>query len=229
MSTEHVLVCGGGVEGAFFRCEHCTMNYYPTMPMRAELCAVSLRGFVLMHKHCQKPEVPSKQVPMFGPNGQTTQRYGAAMLAGLTREAQASVALDNDPDCGTRVCEGIDGSSDEPDPETDPPPPDPYFGFNANYPKATDRAALRDALHEALKPAEYALLGPESVEWHPKSGQFEAVAHWARVENAHTSHANRKPTPGITVPARHSMPHALALALAGSVEKKPKRTRKAKA
>lgn len=210
-----------------FECNHCGGQHVPVLPMPIDQFVSMGKGFVLMHKHCQKPEGPSKQVPMFGPNGQTTQRYGAAMLAGLTREAQASVALDNDPDCGTRVCEGIDGNSDEPDPETDPP--NPYRMFDANYPKATTHHHLRDALYEALKPAEYALLGPDTIEsWHPSSGQFEAVAHWARVENAHTSHANRKPTPGITIPARHSMPHALALALAGSVEKKPKRGRKAK-
>ncbi len=132
---------------------------------------------------------------------------------------------------------GIDGSSDKADPETDPPPPDPYWGFNANYPKAERHLDLWDALREALTPDEFAKLeaGNDVGSWHRSSGQFEAVAHWVRVENAHRSHADRKPTPGITVPARFPMPLALAQALAKSQPKKPakaakkKRTRKAAA
>lgn len=140
--------------------------------------------------------------------------------------------LDAERNCGESVCPaGIDGTSDEPDPETDPPLPDRYWGFNANYPKAENHLALWDALREALTPAEYGKLvdGKAVASWHRSSGQFEAVAHWARVENAHKVHANRAPTPGITVPARFPMPLALTQALAVSVpEKKPAPARKKK-
>lgn len=126
---------------------------------------------------------------------------------------------------------GIDGASDESDPETDPPAPrvDHYQMFDMNYPKANTYDTLVPALREALTQAEFALLDLDVVHgWHPSSGQFDAVAHWARVENAHKSHAHRKPTPGITLPARLPMPGPLAQALAGTpAEKKRRTTRKA--
>jgi len=202
-------------------------------------------------------ESAQPDLPFVGPNGQTVQRYGVSTLDALTREARASVALDNDPECGTRVitpayecCEclgtmqqcdlngslqwvcpkcdhpdivqqaGISGSSDEPDEETDPPVPDPYWTFRQNYPAASDNEELRLALANCLAPHELNLIDWDTVKsWHPRSGVFDAVAHWARVQNAHQVHKNREPTKGITIPARFPMPGELQKALASSQPK----------
>jgi hypothetical protein len=65
-----------------------------------------LRGFLLMHRLCPKPaepDPPSKQVPLFEPTNHTGRRNG--MTSAAASDAMA----------------GIDGMSDEPDLETDPP------------------------------------------------------------------------------------------------------------
>jgi hypothetical protein len=128
---------------------------------------------------------------------------------------------------------GIDGSSDEPDPETDPkpaPPPDKFFEL---YPPVRTHHELRDRLHLALTAAEYAKLGPESVEsWHPDTGRFQGVDWWCRVEIAHAESGKREPIAGLTLPRRESMPGVLAQALAVSQPKAPRKkasTRKGKA
>lgn len=122
---------------------------------------------------------------------------------------------------------GIDGASEEPDSETDPPAPDPYFTFNQNYPRAETSAHLFDELHKALTETEYAKLDGDLVRsWKPATGIFDAVSHWARVENAHQSHKSRAPTPGIVLPARFPMPGPLQQALASSQPKKPAKTGK---
>lgn len=175
-----------------------------------------------------QPELPHMERPIPS-NGHTVQRYGVSTLAALTREAEASVALDHDPDCGTRVCEGIDGSSDEPDPETDPP--DPFFAL---YPPVRTHHELRDRLYRALTAAEYAKLGPDSVEtWHPDTGIFQGIDWWCRVEIAHEDSRKRPPIAGLTIPRRGEMPGPLQQALAASQPKKkaPRKkptTRKAK-
>lgn len=129
---------------------------------------------------------------------------------------------------------GIDGASEQPDPETDPPAPDPYWTFRQNYPAASTNEELRLALANCLAPHELNLIDWDVVKsWHPKSGVFDAVAHWARVQNAHQVHKNREPTKGITIPARFPMPGELQKALASSQPKKPtkagKKTRARKA
>jgi hypothetical protein len=152
--------------------------------------------------------------------------------------------METEDECSARTVReemGISGSSDEPDPETDPPPArepnrgvEVYRMFDMNYPAPKTKDHLYAMLAQVLTPAEYALL-PESCPWRPSSGEFDAVSHWARVENAHKVHATRPPTAGITLPARLGMPGALQQALATSQPKKPakaakkKRSRKAAA
>ncbi len=124
---------------------------------------------------------------------------------------------------------GISGSSDEPDEATDPPAASPYAMFAVNYPKAETHAGLFEALQSALTYAEFEKLDAPTVRsWPRDSGVFEAVAHWARVENAHQVHATRPPTAGITLPARLGMPGALQQALATSQPKKPAKAGKKK-
>lgn len=141
-----------------------------------------------------------------------------------------TVEMETEDECSARTVReemGIDGSSDEPDEATDPP--NPYAMFAVNYPKPTSHIELRSQLQAALTPAEWEKLDPNVVlGWHPSSGQFDAVAHWARVENAHKSHATRKPTPGITLPARFELPGPLQRALATSQPKKPAKAAKKK-
>lgn len=148
--------------------------------------------------------------------------------------------METEDECSARTVReemGIDGSSDEPDPETDPPPPrepnrgvEVYRMFDMNYPAPKDHAALHDMLMDVLTDAELSKLSWADVKtWHKSSGEFEAVAHWARVENGHTVIGKRTPTPGMTVPARFPMPGVLQQALAASVPtKKAKATRKKK-
>jgi hypothetical protein len=149
----------------------------------------------------------------------------------LVRETMA-LEMETEDECSARTVReemgmGIDGSSDEPDEATDPP--NPYAMFAVNYPKPTSHIELRSQLQAALTPAEWEKLDTNVVlGWHPSSGQFDAVAHWARVENAHKVHATRKPTPGITLPARFELPGPLQRALATSQPKKPAKAAKKK-
>lgn len=112
--------------------------------------------------------------------------------------------------------EGIDGSTDEPAEEIDPPGPDP---FAARYPMATDHGKLRGDLAVVL--GNRGLRVPsldELRQWHERSGVFDALAHWARLEIAHM---NAKEHPEIQIPGRIDMPEKLAELLG----EKPKKRR----
>jgi hypothetical protein len=110
------------------------------------------------------------------------------------------------------------------------PPADPYAMFNENYPKAANTQDLMQALNRALGGPLYMKLDWPTVKaWKPSSGIFEAVAHWARVENAHATHGKRKPTPGITLPARFECPGPLAQALEPKPVKPVKARKKTRA
>jgi hypothetical protein len=136
------------------------------------------------------------------------------------------------PECDGATETGIDGSSDDPDSETDPPPGTLVNRFFQLYPPVLTHHELRDRLHLALTKAEYAKLGPESVEsWHPDTGRFQGVDWWCRVEIAHAESGKREPIAGLTLPRRESMPGVLAQALAVSQPKAPRKkavTRKGK-
>lgn len=118
--------------------------------------------------------------------------------------------------------EGIDGSTDEPAPEIDPPGPDVFAQL---YPMARDHGTLRDDLHAVLTPEQYALLPNGTVEaWHPATGIFDAIAHWARIEKAHIEIPKREPIAGFYLQGRMPMPVKLAELLGKPA--KPKRARK---
>jgi hypothetical protein len=81
--------------------------------------------------------------------------------------------------------------------------PDP---FEARYPMARDH----DRLHAALSVVLQGVLVPslETLEkWHPSTGIFQGIAHWARTELAHM---NAKEHPDLQLPSRMPMPEKLA-------------------
>ncbi len=61
-SSSHVVL-DDEVPG--LRCSNCAALHIPEPPMTVEQLAAVCRGFVLMHKHCAKPVVPSKQTELF--------------------------------------------------------------------------------------------------------------------------------------------------------------------
>lgn len=78
--------------------------------------------------------------------------------------------------------------------------------FNARYPMARDHQRLQGELAVVLQ----GVLVPsvEKLEqWHPNSGVFDAIAHWARVEIAYM---NRRNHPDLPLPPRAPMPEKLA-------------------
>jgi len=98
--------------------------------------------------------------------------------------------------------------------------------FETNYPRPRKSGELMTALAQALAPVDFQRLRVDAVfDWDPKGETFFAVARWAQIENAHRSHANREPTPGMTLPDRQQMPLALAQALTVPVKTKAKRKR----
>ena len=171
-----------------------------------------------------QPELPHMQAPK--------PVLTRAQHAGIGAGGGDEDGMETEDECSARTVReemGLDGSSDEPDEATDPPAPSPYAMFAVNYPKAETHAGLFEALQSALTYAEFEKLDAPTVRsWPRDSGVFEAVAHWARVENAHKVHATRPPTAGITLPARLGMPGALQQALATSQPKKPAKAGKKK-
>lgn len=110
-----------------------------------------------------------------------------------------------------------------------------YDSFFERYPSAKDAVSLHADLLPALADAGVTA-PPDLLERlcavHPRSGIFDGIAHWARVERAHreSSHAARCGEiyfgEGITYPARQPMPLKLAeMVGAGIVLEKRKRRR----
>lgn len=230
-----------------FECNHCGGQHVPALPMPIDQFVSMGKGFVLMHKHCQKPEVPSKQVPMFG-----------ADPLGKRDPGLQAMCLSEFDDLG------IDGSSDEPDPETDPPPPaeDPKVNAVSDHDLLTllgtlgvqaDLREIQSWTHRQLyctkawalapgawpRPAHFQLLDPAELrhlitcvrpkEFWPSVKEIESwheqvradVQRWCRIE-----HARSHPIAGHPVPMNMAMPSVLA-----NIEHaaKPRRARKAKA
>lgn len=85
----------------------------------------------------------------------------------------------------------------------DLPPIDP---FEARYSPARDH----ESLHAQLAVVLQGVLVPsiEKLEkWHPDTGIFQGIAHWARTELAYL---NKKEHPDLALPARSPMPEKLA-------------------
>jgi hypothetical protein len=139
----------------------------------------------------------------------------------------------------------VDGSTDEPDEDTDPPGhPDQGYSlpdeeqqehdkpaltldeectawFIERYPLANDHEKLRSDLAVVLQNSGGAPTRDKMSAWTVGAPVFDAVAHWARIELAHM---NASQFPKERIPARHPMPAALALAL----KPKAKRARRPK-
>lgn len=210
-STDHVTV---SFDSGEIRCGHCADFHAPNCEIPAAILMERLRGFLLMHRLCPKPEAPSPQMALPGTE---------------------HLPFDEE-DC--RLA-GIPAPTDEPAPEIDPP--GPYARFEEMYPLAENMADLLMALGEVL-PME--TLQPLTTStrvnlWHPASGIFNAVANWARIEKAHAdayAEAQRgEPAKGgLTIPRREPMPEKLAELLGVKAKEKrgalpltsPKRKRK---
>lgn len=199
--TDHVIC--DGADGGAFRCLHCGARHTSEPePMLLEQHLNVGRGFILMHKLCRKVEPPSRQMVLPG-----TQPAIQGRASDLLRELE------------------------EDDASGDLPPEAEVDQFVELYPMARTHAALRDYLFEVLTPGQYGRLPDGTVEaWHPATGIFDAVAHWARIEKAHQDAAERarqgEPAiAGLTIPARMPMPEALQEALGRNPKKK--RSRKA--
>lgn len=86
--------------------------------------------------------------------------------------------------------------------------------FAELYPMVDDIPSLRLLLVEVLTPELGEKLDPLPIPWHPRSGIFDAVAHWARIEKAHLDAPE-----GVTLPARLTMPEKLTELLQGPTAK----------
>lgn len=124
MNTEHILS-----EGPLpMRCKHCGFGISTNPGAPLDRIADSVRGFLIMHRRCEKPLEPSEQVELFD------------ALAKKERAAEKPfcnhkfVDSKNCLKCGISFAElkaeslresqqlnGISATTDEPDPETDPP------------------------------------------------------------------------------------------------------------
>lgn len=194
-NTDHVVV---SFDSGEIRCLHCADFHAPATEIPGAVLIDRLRGFILMHRLCPKPALPSPQLDLPHTNG-------AIVSGAISREARASVALDNDPDMGTRSIE---------------PPPDKLAEL---YPMAEDALELTDALKLVL-PNPPAHLFDEVAKWHPRSGIFDAVAHWARCQKARADVGKTEPVPGLYIP-NPEMPPALAELLEGTAKPTKKRSR----
>ncbi len=113
-------------------------------------------------------------------------------------------------------CAGIDGMSDDPDPETDPPGyvlPDEDPVTSLSGPVLDTQALLH--LIKCVRPKEFWPTLKEMADWH--QDVRTRVQDWCRIEHAHAH-----PIKGITLPERTPLPNVLA-ALEFPHPKKPKK------
>ncbi len=238
--TPHITLDPNGT-GALY-CQHCAELYPPSLPCTVERWIDQCRGFVLMHKHCPKPLESSKQVELF--DELTKREAGERKLrdnVGHFECATCHRITGNEWDHLTHACiakpAGIDGMSDAPDPETDPPerdadgnplppPPyahlagpvdpyaDPYAKFHELYPMPDTLDGLLNACTYGLDGEQFVRLREASAGLQPGSVDFAPIANWARREHAHyDSEARVKhgagPIAGLTIPVQLEMPPAL--------------------
>lgn len=136
-----------------------------------------------------------------------------------------------------REAMGIDGNSDDPDPETDPPEHDkPGFldgddGFGKFFPRAKDHEELRTDLSVVLQnqggaPSKQALI--ESV-GEVGTTRFDEVAHWTRMQLAAMNITEYPEFQCYMPKTPPPMPRALQTALGAKAPKKKRGPRKPKA
>lgn len=160
--------------------------------------------------HCDERHSPSWPMPLdvFVDKG----RGFMVMHRNCVKKPEPSRQVDL-PNADAIMGQGvIDGSTDEPAPEIDPPGTDLFAKM---YPMAADHATLRNDLHRVLSPEHYAKLPHGTVEaWPPRSAQFDEVANWARIGKCHLDHQARAQRgeasiPGLYIRSWMSMPHCL--------------------
>jgi hypothetical protein len=203
--TPHITLDPNGT-GALY-CQHCAELYPPSLPCTVERWIDQCRGFVLMHKHCPKPLEPSKQVELFDELAKKdVPRAMCGECGCIHRPGENTLCPGWRP--GPFIPDppaGIDGMSDAPDPETDPPerdadgaplPPPPYAHlardeelhakFLQHYPWPKDSFQLRADLAIVLQRIEGAELPSAATVngWHPDTIQFQKAAGWVRDELA---------------------------------------------
>lgn len=155
-------------------------------------------------------------------DGVTLGAFGKELLCTGGTGCSAQAATDADE---------TDGDDDDQAPTTPrmpPPSAEPTLvadKFEVLYPPATNAWKLHQELSFLLPGGE--LPTREQVDqWHPQSGIFNAIAHWARVEAAHLESQQRAargvpPIGGLTVPQRLPMPEKLVEAIAERTGKAP--------
>lgn len=124
--TPHITLDPNG-SGALY-CHHCVSLHPPTGAIPVERWIDECKGFLLMHKHCEKPLEPKRQVELFD---ELAKREPAAKCCGqrvrcINCPIPAHV-FDQFPGAlpGASTSGGIDCTRDEPDLATDPPLPGP--------------------------------------------------------------------------------------------------------
>lgn len=188
MNTAHIQCYSCEVS-----CKHCGLA--PTLDAMSAVALVDVvRGFLLMHRHCEKPAEVSKQVELFDALAQKEPENpnGFGRPGHATYVDPTTFGIEPGTDYAAYA---IDGSSDEPDPETDPPPrrhgPGP----------AMDPIELRHAI-TCVRPKEFWPTVKAVASWHPEVRAD--VQRWCRIE-----HILAHPVEGMTLPQREQMPNVL--------------------
>ncbi len=216
--TDHITLAENTDHG--LRCQHCAGIYTPTLPATVERHISALRGFVLMHKHCPPRPVVSKQTELFDELAKKEAERGEgwdyfSCCCGA-RFAEPHQRAEHWETCATFLGKSIDGMSDDPDPETDPPGyvlPDEDPVTSLSGPVLDTQALLH--LIKCVRPKEFWPTLKEMADWH--QDVRTRVQDWCRIEHAHAH-----PIKGITLPERTPLPNVLA-ALEFPHPKKPKR------
>jgi len=157
--TPHIILVS---QSGSLLCQHCCQLEPPPRDMPVEHWIDCCRGFVLAHKHCQKPEEPSKQVQLFDELAKKEPAPVAAKCCGQrVRCVNCPIPMEVF-DKFPGALPGIDGMSDAPDPETDPPGlPGAWIRYAADDPTAPeDETAADDA---PLPPPAYSHLAPDEA------------------------------------------------------------------
>jgi hypothetical protein len=208
MNASHVIAIHAGAEGAAFRCEHCTLQYTPPFPMPLDQYVEQGKGFALMHRRCEKPAEPTRQMTL----PHRAYAIDGPALPGRASDTLRELRLDDG--------DGIDGSADEPAREIDPPDDD-WTRFVKRWPAARDAVQLRTDLSVVLQGINVPTL-EQLEEWHPDQGKFDSAAHWTRLELAHMNAAEN---PDLVLPPRQPMPEKLAELVNGNAPKKARKAR----
>lgn len=190
MNTDHVQCYTCEVS-----CNHCGLA--PTLDAMSAVALIDVvRGFLLMHRRCEKPVEPSKQVELFdalaakeAENPNSFGRPGHATYVATVTSFGAGIVESRQY--------GIDGMSDEPDPETDPRGPMARHGEGP----LLGAVELRHLI-TCVRPKEFWPSVKEVASWH--TDVMADVQRWCRIE-----HTRAHPIAGKPMPWNCAMPNVL--------------------